>query len=58
MEGDISRLKMSIDSKLQQMDDGLQWLNKKVEDMELKMKFLQTAKEDLYVPLLCNILKE
>ena len=49
---------MSIDSKLQQMDDGLQWLNKEVEDMELKMKFLQTAKEDLYVPLLCNILKE
>ena len=49
---------MGIDSKLQQMDDGLQWLNKEVEDMELKMKFLQTAKEDLYVPLLCNILKE
>ena len=33
------------------MDDSLQWLKNKVEDMKLKVKFLETAKEDLHVKL-------
>ena len=30
------------------MDDGLEWMNKEVEDMKLKIKFLERAKEDLH----------
>lgn len=51
VEGDISKLKADArgtDTKLQQMDEGLKWLGKEVDDIKLKMKFLEAAKEDLH----------
>jgi len=51
VEGDISKLKADAsgtDTKLQQMDEGLKWLDKEVDDIKLKMKLLEAAKEDLY----------
>ena len=50
-EGDISKLKADVrgtETKLQQMNDSLKWFNKEVEDIKLKMKFLEAAKEDLH----------
>ena len=50
VEGDISKLKADTcgtNTKLQQMDEGLNWFNKEVEDRKLKMKSLEPAKEDL-----------
>ncbi|XP_068697353.1 uncharacterized protein [Montipora foliosa] len=52
VEGDISKLKADArgtDTKLQQMDEGLKWFNKEVEDIKFKMKFLEAAKEDLHM---------
>ena len=51
-EGDISKLQADArgtDIKLQQMDEGLKWFNKEVEDIKLKVKFLEAAKEDLHM---------
>ena len=51
VEGDISKLKTDArdtDTKMQQMDEGLKWLNKEMEDLKLKMKYLEAAKEDLH----------
>ena len=51
VEGDISKLKADArgtDTKLRQMDEGLKWFNKEVEDIKSKMKFLEAAKEDLH----------
>ena len=36
------------DTKLQQMDEGLKWFNKEMEDLKLKIKYLEAAKEDLH----------
>ena len=51
VEGDISKLKADArgtDTKLQQMDEGLKWFNKEMEDLKLKMKYLEVAKGDLH----------
>ena len=51
VEGDILKLKADArgtDTKLQQIDEGLKWFNKEMEDLKLKVKFLETAKEDLH----------
>ena len=51
VEGDVSKLEADArgtGTKLQQMNDSLKWFNKKVEDITLKMKFLEAAKEDLH----------
>ena len=51
VEGDISKLKADArgtDTKLQQMDESLKWFNKEMEDIKLKTKFLEAAKEDLH----------
>ena len=51
VEGDTSKLKAGArgtDTKLQQMDEGLKWFNKEMEDLKLQMKFLEAAKEDLH----------
>lgn len=47
------------DTKLQQMDEGLNWFNKEVEDIKLRKKFLEDAKEDLrtYEAALCRSLQ-
>ena len=52
VEGDILKLKADArgtDTKLQQIDEGLKWFNKEMEDLKLKVKFLETAKEDLHI---------
>ena len=51
VEGDISKLKADArgtDTKLQQMHEGLKWFNNEMEDIKLKMKFLEAVKEDLH----------
>ena len=50
-EGDILKLKADAygtDTKLQQMDEGLNWFNKEVDNIKSKMKSLEAAKEDLH----------
>ena len=51
VEGDISKLKADArgtDTKLQQMEEGLKWLDKEVDDIKLKMKFLEAAKKTYF----------
>ena len=51
VEGDMSKLKADAsgtDTKLLQTNEGLKWFNKEVEDIKLKMKFLEAAKKDLF----------
>ena len=51
VEGEILTLKADAhgtDTKLQQMDEGLKWFNKEMEDLKLQMKLFEAAKEDLH----------
>ena len=50
VEGEILTLKADArgtDTKLQQMDEGLKWFNKEMEDFKLQLKLFEAAKEDL-----------
>ena len=51
VESEVSRLKEAAGEakkRLDEMDDGLQWLNTEVNDIQGKIKDLERSKEDLH----------